>query len=326
VNSFLSDSCWGQKIDYYFYWTGCIRVEMSSTISNFPQHVAIYRPAENGYQVLFIAEGKFQVLMSSVSDGVWFHVGKSKEFPQDDMFQIVRPSGPNGKEVYYWPTGFELVRNVPKSWPKGPLVCYPIFQFLNPPVGLSHTVIPAVASGQMNKEWASAMKVIRSAATLEQREFKDMPALLVAAPIMGVPVYPTPSPVALPPLEDDGDFADGNLADDEMPPLETGSSEEIHWASLELLMEAAKRIWWQGWRTEGPFRKRVRILDLDMLEPMEFLHYLRLVSSVNMRAASSGGKQIALKFTSEEVEKMKTVNTEPVIRDEIVEIMSKYIV
>jgi hypothetical protein len=124
----------------------------------------------------------------------------------------------------------------------------------------------------------------------------------------------------MPPLEDDGDFAD-----DEMPPLDTGSSEKIHWASLELLMDAAKRIWWQGWRAEGPFRKRVRILDLDMLEPIEFLHYLRLVSSVNKRAVSSGSKQIALKFTSEEVEKMRTMKAEPVIRDEIVEIMSQYL-
>ena len=217
---------------------------MASTISNFPQHVAIYRPAENGYQVLFIAEGKFQVLTSSTSSGVWFHVGKSKEFPQDDMFQIVRPAD---KDVYYWPTGFELVRNVPKSWPKGPVVRYPIFQFLTPPVGLSHTVIPAVASGEMNKEWTSAMKVIRNAAVLEQREFKDMPGLL-PAPIIGIPVYPTPSPAPMPPLENDGNMADDEMVDDEMPSLETGSPEEIHWASLELLMNAAKRIWWNGWR------------------------------------------------------------------------------
>ena len=281
---------------------------MASTISNFPQHVAIYRPAENGYQVLFITEGKFQVLTSSTSNGVWFHVGKSKEFPQDDMFQIVRPAD---KDVYYWPTGFELVRNVPKSWPKGPVVRYPIFQFLTPPVGLSHTVIPAVASGEMNKEWTSAMKVIRNAAVLEQREFKDMPGLL-PAPIIGIPVYPTPAP--MPPLEND-----------EMPPLETGSPEEIHWASLELLMNAAKRIWWNGWRSEGPFRKRVRVLDLDMLEPMEFLHYLRLVSAVNKRMASSGGKKILLKFTAEEVEKMKTVKGDPAHISEIVEIMSQYV-
>lgn len=298
---------------------------MASTISNFPQHVAIYRPAENGYQVLFIADGKFQVLTSSVSGGVWFHVGKSKEFPQDDMFQIVRPAGLEGKEVYYWPTGFELVRNVPKTWPKGPLVRYPIFQFLTPPVGLSHTVIPAVASGEMNKEWASAMKVIRSAATLEQREFKDMPGL-VPSPVIGIPVYPAVPLPPMPPLEDDGNMADDEMLHEEMPPLDTDSPEEIHWASLELLMNAAKRIWWNGWRSEGPFRKRVRVLDLDMLEPMEFLHYLRLVSSVNTRAASSGGKKIALKFTSEEVEKMKIVKTEPVIRDEIVEIMSQYLI
>jgi hypothetical protein len=298
---------------------------MASTISNFPQHVAIYRPAENGYQVLFIADGKFQVLTSSVSGGVWFHVGKSKEFPQDDMFQIVRPAGSDGKEVYYWPTGFELVRNVPKSWPKGPLVRYPIFQFLTPPVGLSHTVIPAVASGEMNKEWASAMKLIRSAATLEQREFKDMPGL-VPSPVIGIPVYPVvPAPAPMPPLEDDGNMADDEMVDDEMPSLETGSPEEIHWASLELLMNAAKRIWWNGWRSEGPFRKRVRVLDLDMLEPTEFLHYLRLVSSVNTRAASSGGKKIALKFTSEEVEKMKTVKGDPAHISEMVEIMSQYV-
>ena len=295
---------------------------MASTISNFPQHVAIYRPAENGYQVLFIADGKFQVLTSSVSGGVWFHVGKSKEFPQDDCFQIVRPSGPDGKEVYYWPTGFELVRNVPKSWAKGPVVRYPIFQFLTPPVGLGLTVIPAVASGEMNAAWASAMKVIRSAAVLEQREFKDMPGLV--PPAAPQPLVSSAAEVAtgMPPLED--------MTDDEMPPLDQVGTEEsmegTHWASLTLLMEAAQRMWWQGWRSDGPFRKRVRVLDLDMLEPTEFLHFLRLASSINTRVASSGGKQIALKFTMEEVEKIKTVNAEPVILDEIVKIMLKYLV
>ena len=299
---------------------------MASTFSNFPQHVAIYRPAENGYQVVFVADGKFQVLTSSVSDGVWYHVGKSKEFPQDDIFQVVYPAGPDGKEVYYWPTGFELVRNVPKTWAKGPVVRYPIFQFLTPPVGLGLTVIPAVASGEMNAAWASAMKVIRSAALAEQREFKDMPDLL--PPVVGIPVYPTVG--TMPELEDDGD-----MADDEMPPLDSGdtvehigtevSPEEIHWGSLDLLMDTAKRIWWNGWRSEGPFRKRVRILDLDMLEPNEFLHYLRLVSAINKRVASSGGKKIALKFTVEEVEKMKTVKGDPAYVSEIVEIMSQYV-
>jgi hypothetical protein len=299
---------------------------MASTISNFPEHVAIYRPAENGYQVVFISDGKFQVLTSSVSGGVWFHVGKSKEFPQDDTFQIVQPSP--GKEVYYWPTGFELVRNVPKSWPKGPVVRYPIFQFLTPPVGLSLTVIPAVASGEMNAAWASAMKIIRSAALFEQREFKDMPALTSSPISSPVPFAPVPfaPPAFAPPA-----FAPPASVPVDMPPLEdmsefTSSNEGTHWASLNILMEAAQRIWWQGWRAEGPFRKHVRILDLDMLEPMEFLHYLRLVSSVNKRALSSGSKQIALKFTSEEVEKMKAFKAAPEIRDEIVEIMSLYLV
>ena len=278
-------------------------------MSNFPKYVAIYRPAENGYQVLFIDGGKFQILTSNVSDGVWYNVGKSKDFPQDDMFQIVRPSGPNGKEVYYWPTGFDLVRNVPKSWPKGPVVRYPIFQFLTPPVGLGLTVIPAVASGEMSASWAAAMKVIRAAAILEYREFKDMPSLISEAQIAVAP-----SPVILPP----------------MPPLEDDSmdlklSEGTYWASLDILLNSAKSIWWLGWREVGPFRKRVRILNLDMLEPIEFLHYLRLVSSINKRTDSSGGNKIALKFTTEEVEKMRTVNTDVAVRDEIVSIMSQYI-
>ena len=278
-------------------------------MSNFPKYVAIYRPAENGYQVLFIDGGKFQILTSNVSDGVWFNVGKSKDFPQDDMFQIVRPSGPNGKEVYYWPTGFDLVRNVPKSWPKGPVVRYPIFQFLTPPVGLGLTVIPAVASGEMNASWAAAMKVIRAAAILEHREFKDMPSLISEAQIAVAP-----SPVILPP----------------MPPLEDDSmdlklSEGTYWASLDILLNSAKSIWWLGWREVGPFRKRVRILNLDMLEPIEFLHYLRLVSSINKRTDSSGGNKIALKFTADEVEKMRDVKTDVAVRDEIVSIMSQYI-
>jgi hypothetical protein len=275
-------------------------------MSNFPKYVAIYRPAENGYQVLFIDGGKFQVLTSNVSDGIWYNVGKSKDYPRDDMFQVVRPAD---KEIYYWPTGFDLVRNVPKSWPKGPVVRYPIFQFLTPPVGLSHTVIPAVASGEMNAEWAAAMKVIRAAAILEYREFKDMPSLISEAQIAL-----TASPVILPP----------------MPPLEdvtttVAPSEGTYWASLDILLNSAKSIWWLGWREVGPFRKRVRILNLDMLEPIEFLHYLRLVSSINRRTDSSGGNKIALKFTAEEVEKMRDVKTDVAVRDEIISIMSQYI-
>ena len=278
-------------------------------MSNFPKYFAIYRPAENGYQVLFIDGGKFQVLTSNVSDGIWYNVGKSKDYPQDDMFQIVRPSGPNGKEVYYWPTGFDLVRNVPKSWPKGPVVRYPIFQFLTPPVGLSHTVIPAVASGEMNASWAAAMKVIRASALLEHREFKDMPSLISEAQIALAA-----SPVILPPMPP--------LEDDTMP---LKVSEGTYWASLDILLNSAKSIWWLGWRELGPFRKRVRVLHLDMLEPIEFLHYLRLVSSINHRTDSSGGNKIALKFTSEEVEKMRDVKTDVAVRDEIVSIMSQYI-
>jgi hypothetical protein len=284
-----------------------------STISNFPQHVAIYRPAENGYQVIFAADGKFQILTSTVTGGVWYNVAKSKDYPQDDTFQVAFPSGKDGKEVYYWPTGFDLVRNVPKSWPKGSAVRYPIFQFLTPPVSLSLTVIPAVASGEMNAAWSSAMKVIRSAALSEQREFKDMPGLDFGSP--SVPVLPAPVLAEMPPLEDMSEFMSPT------DPTATGT----HWATLDTLMEAAKRIWWTGWRSDGPFRKQVRLLDLDMLEPMEFLHYLRLVSSINKRMVSSGGKMINLSFTTEEIEKMKGVKAEESVRSEIIQIMSQYV-
>ena len=296
-----------------------VKYEMSS-ISNFPKYVAIYRPAENGYQVLFIADGKFQVLTSTVSNGVWFHVGKSKEYPQDDCFQIVRPSGSDGKEVYYWPTGFELVRNVPKTWPKGSVVRYPIFQFLTPPVGLGLTVIPAVPSGEMNAEWLSAMKVIRAAAVLEHREFKDMPGLesnppMAAPPMVAPPVAPV-SPVAATLVADP--------ADDVTEVIDV--VEGTHWASLNVLLEAAKRIWWNGWREAGHFRKQVRVLDLDMLEPIEFLHFLRLAVCINNRSESSGGKKIPLSFTTAELETMKNVYADPAVRDEIVHIMSHYLV
>ena len=41
--------------------------------------------------------------------------------------------------------------------------------------------------------------------------------------------------------------------------------------------------------------------------------------------ASSGGKKILLKFTAEEVEKMKTVKGDPAHVSEIVDIMSQYV-
>jgi hypothetical protein len=64
-----------------------------------------------------------------------------------------------------------------------------------------------------------------------------------------------------------------------------------------------------------------------MLEPTEFLHYLRLVSTVNKRVViSSGGKMIPLKFTTEEIEKIKKLEVEEGVLSEIVEIMSKYLV
>jgi hypothetical protein len=115
-----------------------------------------------------------------------------------------------------------------------------------------------------------------------------------------------------------------------MPPLEDETtdlkpSEGTYWASLDILLNSAKSIWWLGWREVGPFRKRVRILNLDMLEPIEFLHYLRLVSSINKRTDSSGGNKISLKFTAAEVEKMRTLNTDVAVRDEIASIMSQYI-
>ena len=53
-----------------FLLVGFGRSVRMSTISNFPQYVAIYRPAERGYQVVFITEGKINVLTSSVSNGV----------------------------------------------------------------------------------------------------------------------------------------------------------------------------------------------------------------------------------------------------------------
>ena len=295
-----------------------------STMSNFPKYVAIYRPAENGYQVIFVADGKFQIdsnynavyrptdhnHLIMPGAGVWFHIAKSNIYPQDDTFQVIVPSP--GKEVYYWPTGFDLVRNVPKSWPKVPEVRYPIFQFLKPPVSLSLNVISAVACTEMNKEWISAMKVIRSAALLEQREFKDMPGLdFGSSPAEASPPVVPMSITPMPPLEDMSEF--------------TSPTEGTHWGSIDVLMEAAKRVWWNGWRSDGTFRKRVRILDLDMLEPVEFLHYLRLVSTINKRTADSGGKQIDLKFTNAEIEKMKTMKTDEVVRTEIVTIMSQYV-
>ena len=107
--------------------------------------------------------------MTSVcGEKVSYIVQKSKDHPLDDMFQVFIDSA--GKEIYYWPTGYELRRVVPRSWNEKKSAIYPIFQFLTPPVGLTHTVINASGSS-FSADTISCMKILRSAAKKERNEF-----------------------------------------------------------------------------------------------------------------------------------------------------------
>ena len=128
---------------------------------NFPRYMAIYRPAENGYQIIFNDEGSLKIMTSVCGEKVSYVVQESKEFPLDDMFQSFIDSC--GKEIFCWPTGYELRRQVPRSWHEKKAAIYPIFQFLTPPVGLTHTVIHATGSS-FSTDTVSCMKVLRAAA------------------------------------------------------------------------------------------------------------------------------------------------------------------
>jgi len=135
---------------------------------NFPRFVALYRSTEDGYQIIFNDEGSLNIMTSVCDEKVSYIVQKSKDHPLDDMFQVFINSAK--KEIYYWPTGYELRRIVPRSWNEKKSAIYPIFQFLHPPVVLTHTVIKA--SGlSFSVDSVSCMKVLRAAAKKERNEF-----------------------------------------------------------------------------------------------------------------------------------------------------------
>jgi hypothetical protein len=146
-------------------------------MSNFPKTVAIFRPCVNGYQILHLNDDhSFKI--APVDPKISYKIQVSKDYPADDCFQCMIDK----KEIYYWPSGFDLV---PKGRSKTGV---PIFQFLMPPVGMTHSFISAdntESASDMNAQWASLMKVIRSAALLEYKEFKDMPPLVdISEPIL----------------------------------------------------------------------------------------------------------------------------------------------
>uniref|UniRef100_A0A6C0BJ89 Uncharacterized protein n=1 Tax=viral metagenome TaxID=1070528 RepID=A0A6C0BJ89_9ZZZZ len=136
---------------------------------NFPRFVALYRPSEDGYQIIFNDEGSLKIMTSVCGEKVSYIVQKSKDYPLDDMFQVFVNA--SGKELYYWPTGYELRRIVPRSWNEKKSAIYPIFQFLNPPVGLTHTVIKTSGSS-FSSDTVSCMRILRSAAIKERNEFR----------------------------------------------------------------------------------------------------------------------------------------------------------
>ena len=138
---------------------------------NFPRFVGLYRPAEDGYQIIFNDEGSLKIMTSVCGEKVSYVVQKSKDHPLDDIFQVFINSA--GKEIYYWTTGYELRRIVPRSWNEKKSAIYPIFQFLSPPVGLTHTIIKASGSS-FSPDAVSCMKIIRSAALKERKEFVNI--------------------------------------------------------------------------------------------------------------------------------------------------------
>ena len=144
-------------------------------MSNFPKIVALFRPSVGGYQILHLGDNR-AFTIAPVDPKITYTIQISKDYPADDCFQCMVS---NKKEIYYWPSGFDLV---PKGRGKTGV---PIFQFLMPPVGMTHSFITTATATDMNAEWSSLMKIIRSAALLEYKEFKDMPPLIdLSGPIL----------------------------------------------------------------------------------------------------------------------------------------------
>lgn len=271
-----------------------------ASLSNFPTFVAIYRSADEGFQIL---ENKGTVFSDVTSKYSSFKSMKiSQTYPLRNTFHSFFMGH---RHIYFWSTGYELLTFTGMR--------IPFFQFLHRYAPNAHQYLKSETPFIQSETWLQKMKNIRKLAQEDYEEYKDMPPLIPHNDFSFLQVS-IPSPVM-----DNNGFP---IADELTLERSRKRRRVTHTANLDILIEGAKRVWWEGSRTES--NVKLNIMNLDAYNPQEFLHYLRLVTEINSRSEEQ--KQIELEFSPSEFACMKELTlNDNYYRDEILALMEPFV-
>jgi hypothetical protein len=293
---------------------------INTEFSNFPSLVAVYYPKGDSVRIIHFTKDGY-----SEQTGYYFKqlncvtgIENSIHYPFDGNLRCVSIGG---HDLYYWYTGLRLLK-LPNDWRKNKEE-FPLFGFLNIrlpiPLSLFRTTKGMVEYFSQNEDWHSRMTDMRLLAQEEYEEYKDMPPLIPAVRNVSLADQFSHSTLFV-------EVIQPNLTDEEFSTPRTSLSRRLmspkkprkrlsvgqevasemdediptYTANMDILLEDAKRIWWDQWRFDGNFIRKVKIMDLDLYSPQELLYYLRFVDAVNRRCLQNGQSLINLRFTMEE--------------------------
>lgn len=283
-----------------------------ATLNNFPTLVAIYRSVDEGFQILENNGHIFNDVTSKYSGFLLMRI--SKMYPLSNTFQF-RNMG--DRNIYFWHTGYELLTLTGRT--------IPFFQFLHRYAPNAHQYLKSETSFIQSETWLRQMKHIRNLALKDYEEYKDMPPLIPYSDFSFMQII-IPSPI----MDSDGFPVAHDSTLENSPRSLLGRKRRristalpTYTADLDVLIEGAKRIWWEGSRTENNFNRKLKVMNLNVYYPQEFLHYLRLVTEINNRSECE--KPIDLEFSPSEFARMKEMSFDDYYRDEILALMEPFV-
>lgn len=307
---------------------------INTEFSNFPNRVAVYYPKGDSVRIIHFTKDDY-------SEQTAFHftqidnltqIENNKYYPFDN---IIRCVSIGGRDVYYWYTGLRLLKIPQKQYSsqKNDEI-FPLFGFLNIrlpiPLALFQPTIGMEYFNQ-NEDWHSQMSDMKLLAQEEYEEYKDMPLLIPSFRNVSKLSYANLSIEIIKPNFTDFEFSSPRKSSESQSSrheVVSEMDEEIptYTAKMDILLEAAKKIWWNQWRSEGYFMRKVKIMDLDLYSSQELLHYLRFVKVVNTRCQQSAQIPIDITFTMDECVGISNnlTNMSPNDKSELMNLVNTY--
>lgn len=333
---------------------------MSSTIpSRFPKQFAVKRA--DGYQLLRCHtsdEGRRSFVNIENDTHIGVHVMDYSQTLKitDSEYQYFGVDM-NGRMVYYWPTGYDLVQNwgFANTEARFPILRFLYQTFPNKEFPLTYTPTYLTGRTPVIKDWEAIMSRSRTAAYKDYKSGNDtvMLEFHFVAPVVTAQLQQEDKMQEDEEdgcgcghgcggaLEDEDDDSDSDytpsLASDEMCYTEdddsdSDCSEEEDRESCGCggaLEELTADNWWDNWRP-AHYRRPLStdLTGTEVYHPEDMLNWIRFTETFNARCALNGKDPIPIKFTIRDMERVNRhpwIYQEPVAALELLTYISKHI-